>query len=245
MSSVSLLELPESVLLRVFWFLGPVDLYTLSSVHPRLARLVGDLSLWRHVDFGRAPLSLQFLHKFVRFLGPHTLTISITGFVRPSSRLHPKGKFIHSLQTSRKGSKCISEAFLTSLKRRCPHLQELNLHRCYIDASTTKFSTLPASLKKLSLCGSALFNLPQNRVVVLASPFFRLEKHLPVLEEVVLEGCGAWLTPQDLTLLMSHCSALQSVNVGAARYTRTGLCSWDKREDKHCSRIVLSRKWRA
>lgn len=30
MSSVSLLELPESVLLRVFWFLGPVDLYTLS-----------------------------------------------------------------------------------------------------------------------------------------------------------------------------------------------------------------------
>lgn len=49
----------------------------------------------------------------------------------------------------------------------------------------------------------------QNRVVVLASPFFRLEKHLPVLEEVVLEGCGAWLTPQDLTLLMSHCSALQ------------------------------------
>lgn len=32
MSSVSLLELPESVLLRVFWFLGPVDLYTLSRL---------------------------------------------------------------------------------------------------------------------------------------------------------------------------------------------------------------------
>ncbi|XP_045119056.1 F-box/LRR-repeat protein 12-like isoform X2 [Portunus trituberculatus] len=197
MSCVSLLELPESVLLQVFSYLCPVDLFHIARIHPRLARLVGDLSLWRHVDFGRAPLSLQFLHKFVKFLGPHTLTITITGFVRPSSRLHPKG------------SKCISEAFLTSLKRRCPHLQELNLHRCYIDASTTKFSTLPASLKKLSLCGSALFNLPQNRVVVLASPFFRLEKHLPVLEEVVLEGCGAWLTPQDLTLLMSHCSALQ------------------------------------
>lgn len=30
MSSVSLLELPESVLLRVFWFLGPVDLYLLT-----------------------------------------------------------------------------------------------------------------------------------------------------------------------------------------------------------------------
>ncbi|KAG0718712.1 F-box/LRR-repeat protein 12 [Chionoecetes opilio] len=201
MSSVNLLALPESVLLRVFWFLGPVDLFNLCIVHPRLARLVGDISLWRHVDFGRAPLSLQFLHKFVKFLGPHTLSITIHGFVRPSSRLHPKGKT---------RSKCISEAFLTSLKRRCPNLQELHLHRCFIDASTTKFSTLPASLKKLSLRGSALFNLPHNRVVVLvASPFFRLEKHLPVLEEVWLEGCGAWLTPSDLTLLLSRCSTLQ------------------------------------
>lgn len=61
------------------------------SVHPRLARLVGDLSLWRYVDFGRAPLNLQFLHKFIRFLGPHTITISVTGFVRGSGRHHPKG----------------------------------------------------------------------------------------------------------------------------------------------------------
>ncbi|XP_071546701.1 F-box/LRR-repeat protein 12-like [Panulirus ornatus] len=233
MSTVSLLFLPESVLLKIFSSLCAVDLYSLCSVHPRLARLVGDLSLWRHVDFGRTPLSLQFLHKFIRFLGPHTLTITVTGFVKSSIRLPPKG------------SQCISEAFLTSLKRRCPHLQELNLHRCYIDASTTKFSALPASLKKLSLCGSALFNLPQNRLVVVTSPFFRLEKHLPALEEVILEGCGAWLTRQDLTLLMTHCPALQIVNVGPDRYTRTGLFSWNRCDDKHSSRIILTRKWRA
>ncbi|XP_068217532.1 F-box/LRR-repeat protein 12 [Palaemon carinicauda] len=234
MSHVGLIDLPECILLKVFSLLYAVDLHKLSSIHPRFARLVGDLSLWRHVNFGRTPLSLQFLHKFIRFLGPHTRTITVTGFVRASIRLHPKG------------SQCISEAFLTSLKRRCPHLQELNLHRCYIDASTTKFSALPASLKKLSLCGSALFNLPQNRMVVVTSPFFRLEKHLPVLEEVILEGCGAWLTQKDLTLLMSHCPALQIVNVGPARYTRTGHCSWDKRDDKHSSSsIVLTRKWRA
>ncbi|XP_064111913.1 F-box/LRR-repeat protein 12-like [Macrobrachium nipponense] len=233
MSHVGLLDLPECILLKIFSLLYAVDLHKLSSIHPRFARLVGDLSLWRHVNFGRTPLSLQFLHKFIRFLGPHTRTITVTGFVRASIRLHPKG------------SQCISEAFLTSLKRRCPHLQELNLHRCYIDASTTKFSALPASLKKLSLCGSALFNLPQNRMVVVTSPFFRLEKHLPVLEEVILEGCGAWLTQKDLTLLMSHCPALQIVNVGPARYTRTGHCSWDKRDDKHSSSIILTRKWRA
>ncbi|XP_045599428.1 F-box/LRR-repeat protein 12-like [Procambarus clarkii] len=233
MSSVNLLDLPESVLLKIFSPLYAVDLYNLCSVHPRLTRLVADVSLWRHVNFGRVPLSLQFLHKFIRFIGSHTLTITVTGFVKSSFRVHPKG------------SQCISEAFLTSLKRRCPHLQELNLHRCFIDASTTKFSALPASLKKLSLCGSCLFNLPQNRMVVFTSPFFRLEKHLPVLEEVILEGCGAWLTKQDLTLLMSHCPALQIVNVGSDRYTRTGLCSWDKRDDKHNSSIILTRKWRA
>ncbi|KAK4329365.1 hypothetical protein Pmani_000276 [Petrolisthes manimaculis] len=207
-------------------------MYTLCSVHPRLARLVGDLSLWRHVDFGRSPLNLQFLHKFIRFLGPHTVTISVTGFVRGSGRHHPKG------------SHCISEAFLTSLKRRCPHLHELHLHRCYINAATTKLSALPASLKKLSLSGSALFNLSQNRVVVVSSPFFHLEKHLPALEEVELEGCSSWLTRQDLNILMGHCPTLKIVSVGPARFTRTGYCSWDKREEAKCtSHIITSRKW--
>ncbi|XP_076065934.1 F-box/LRR-repeat protein 12-like [Oratosquilla oratoria] len=233
MTDFNLIDLPDSVLLKIFSFLYAVNLHTLSSVHHRFAVLVCDTTLWRHVNFGPSPLSLQFLHKFIRYLGPHTLTISISGFVKTNVRSHPKGTY------------CISEAFLTSLKRRCPHLQELSLHRCYIDASTTKFSALPASLRRLSLCGSILFNLPQNRAVIVTSPFFRIEKHLPALEEVVLEGCSAWLTRQDLTLLMGRCPALQFVSVGPAKYTRTGHFSWDKEDDTHSISITLTRKWKA
>ena len=62
-----------------------------------------------------------------------------------------------------------------------PSLTKLQLHYCYINAEKVAFQHFPRSLKKLSLEGCELFNLPADKSI-----FKHIDSHMPDLEELDL-----------------------------------------------------------
>ena len=62
-----------------------------------------------------------------------------------------------------------------------PSLTRLQLHFCYINAEKVAFQHFPRSLKKLSLEGCELFNLPADKSI-----FKHIDSHMPDLEELDL-----------------------------------------------------------
>lgn len=202
-------NLPGEILNIILGFLNAVDLYNVSWVCQRLNAAVSDKNLWKVVNFGPHPLNLTYLRKFLRYLGPHTTVVRVTGFVKLGQR--PAGP--------KSTSQCVSEAFLLSLKRRCPNLVELSLRRCFLDALSVKFSLLPKSLRWLCLAGSILLNLPVTRTK-LTSPFHHLDRHLPQLEAVDVRHCTSWFTKVDLVVLMSKCPQVRTVRLAERNYLR-------------------------
>ncbi|KAB7494135.1 F-box/LRR-repeat protein 12 [Armadillidium nasatum] len=206
----------NDVLLNIFSKLYATDLYNLKSVHERFESIIEDKYLWKHVHFGSNPIKLQFLRKFIKYFGTHTISITITGYIRST---------VHSQQ---KKSRCLSEAFCLSLKRRCPALQELHLYNCYINYSDTKFNCFPSSIKKLSLCKTHLLNLSPVRCL-LKSPFFRIEKIFPNLQEINLIDCKSWLKSNDIEILKKYCPDLKKINLGSVQFIWSN-DTWIKKE---------------
>ena len=60
-------------------------------------------------------------------------------------------------------------------------MTRLQLHYCYINAEKVAFQHFPRSLKKLSLEGCELFNLPADKSI-----FKHIDSHMPDLEELDL-----------------------------------------------------------
>lgn len=187
-------ELPSEVLLTVLQYCPGQDIITFFEALPtdRISRVVQDASLWRRAIIGpRNP------RKCIKYLGKHTKSIKILGFVRLQKKAKPS-KHLYS------PSEHLSQSLIESIRLRCPVLNQLELQNCVLDTQVIKLSLFPRSLERLTLANVYLLNLPLVRVAVTASPFYNLKKNLPKLKFLQLKN--PWFLKPCDSLAIMHSS---------------------------------------
>jgi hypothetical protein len=174
----TLCDLPDQVLLEILSYLPAENLLQWTNLTAsekakfplgsRLFEICGDKTLWRNVHWTGGTVKSSVLRKIVRFLGPYTISIHLQG--------GDGGK-------NRRKLLQVPESLLHSVQTRCTCLLELELENCTLDYHEGPFRNFPRSLEKIVLKNVTWTNLPFIKTLQ-SSPFFRLKKRLPSLQEV-------------------------------------------------------------
>jgi len=180
----TLLNLPGEILVNVLIYTKHDDLFSIATVHPRLAQVLRSSSLWKHVNFEN-PASLQQLKKAVKYMGNHTKSVKITGFLKGRRPI---------LKSN------LSSAFLKNFKETCTSLKCLTLQHILIDSKVCNFTTalLPEKLEHLELIHCDFTSVMDRERV-----FCKDLRRLPYLTELSIAECN-WLSLLDLIICSLH-----------------------------------------
>jgi len=192
---ICLQSLPNEVIVWILQYCEGNDILNFGEafINSNVEELISNKALWRKPVIGPANL-----RKYVKFLGGHTVSIEIRGFVKVKLQ-----SFKPSKQLLDK-SEHLPESLIASIRLRCPNLESITLHKCIIDTEKIKLSLFPKTVKHLKFCQVSLLNLPQVRTAITASPFFCIKKALPLLETLILESPW-YLRPCDSLAILSGC----------------------------------------
>ena len=185
-------KVPDSVWLEILSYLSSDHLLLWTNLteielkecqfYRRLFHLCGDKSLWRTLNWEGGSCKPIILRKIVRFIGPYTTKIRLSGGNNLKKKLKIPESLLHSIQT------------------RATKLEILQLENCSLDYYETPLRKLPKTVEKITLNSVSWTNLPFFRNLQ-ASPFFKLKKRLPELKEIRIEGDAKWLGKQDRNCL--------------------------------------------
>jgi len=175
----SLLSLSDDVILGVLSRLSSWDLVQVSQTCSRLKAIAADRSLALELNYIGHPQHLRAIKRCIKLIHSKTHSLGFEGFLRKGATQ------IENL----------SEACFRDIANTAPSLTRLQLHYCYINAEKVAFQHFPRSLKKLSLEGCELFNLPADKSI-----FKHIDSHMPDLEELDLTRCG-WVKNHCLMAL--------------------------------------------
>jgi len=180
-----------------------------------LGRVAKDKTLWKHVKWNGCATKSE-LRRMVRHLGKHTKTLHIQGHL--DSNLNETKKGLYRNKENRPKRKpnpknhCqtndiieINDAFLRSVQLKCVKLESLTLLSCNLDFYSRPFQgNLPKNLHTIVLNKVSFSNLsgiPLNT----SSPFFKHQKFLPNLKEVVIKDpIKGWFTNADKNCLRTN-----------------------------------------
>ncbi|XP_038067274.1 F-box/LRR-repeat protein 20-like [Patiria miniata] len=126
-------NLPPNVLLQIFSYLEVKDKCRVAGVCKSWRELVGEKKLWKNVDFFAARVDLPTHWRALRRY-----------FTDSLHTLHLRG-FVYTSKTSR----CLNDAILKDIRRRCPNLVELHIDEA--DLSRVCSGHLPPTLEVLVL----------------------------------------------------------------------------------------------
>ena len=129
-----LIDLPAEILVNIFLFCSGPDIVNTSSAfwqHPRLESVVANSRLWQHQTIGP-----DNLRGFTRYLGPHTKSLTLRGFVKLTASGKPSRSSLPACEQ-------LSVSVIESVRRRCGGLVALTLQECALDVTRLGFSLFP------------------------------------------------------------------------------------------------------
>ncbi|XP_060591639.1 F-box/LRR-repeat protein 12-like [Ruditapes philippinarum] len=140
---VNLSSLPDVLILNIFSYLSVKELCKISRVCHSWRRIACDKTLWKNIDMTQlVGLDLRKVWKFYRTrLSDVLRSLKMVGYYNAKSG------------SERQKKQLLSDALLEEISSACPNIQELQLHRFFLDRMSS--STLPKSLTHLKLreCG--------------------------------------------------------------------------------------------
>lgn len=178
-TAATLLSLSDDVLLGVLSRVSSWELLQVSRTCTRLKAIAADRSLAMNLNYIGHPLHLRAIKRCTKLMHSKTHSVAFEGFLRSGTSQ------IENL----------SEACLRDIANTAPSLTTLQLHYCYVNAEKVSFQHFPKSLRKLSLEGCELWNLPADKSV-----FKHIDTYMPHLEHLDLTRCG-WVKNHCLMAL--------------------------------------------
>lgn len=134
---------PDILILKIFSYLSVKELCKVSRVCWTWRRIAYDKTLWRDIDITKfVSLDLRKVWKFYRSrLSDVLRSLKMVGYYNP--------KF----GSERQKKQLLSDALLEEISTSCPNIEELQLHRFYLDRMSS--NRLPRTLIHLKLreCG--------------------------------------------------------------------------------------------
>ena len=178
-----LTDLADEVLINIFKSCHEVDIVNLAEAFrgSKLARVIKDQSLWRTAIIGPGDLK-----KYLKYLGIYTTSLTIIG-----SKSKPRPK---------QSGSTLSEAVISSIRRKCSNLQQFTIKNCIIDARVIRFSLFPKTLTHLELANVSYINLAP---VGVACPFL-------VMMMLVI---SRWGWPRNLPHFMASRNPFRNCNI--------------------------------
>jgi hypothetical protein len=155
------------------------ELLQVSQTCTRLKAIAADRSLAMDLNYIGHPQHLRAIKRCTKLIHSKTHSLGFEGFLRGGASQ------IENL----------SEACLRDIANTAPSLTTLQLHYSYVNAEKVAFQHFPKSLRKLSLEGCELWNLPADKSV-----FKHIDTYMPHLEHLDLTRCG-WVKNHCLMAL--------------------------------------------
>jgi len=178
-ANATLLSLSDDVLLGVLSRVSSWELLQVSQTCTRLKAIAADRSLAMDLNYIGHPQHLRAIKRCTKLIHSKTHSLGFEGFLRGGASQ------IENL----------SEACLRDIANTAPSLTTLQLHYSYVNAEKVAFQHFPKSLRKLSLEGCELWNLPADKSV-----FKHIDTYMPHLEHLDLTRCG-WVKNHCLMAL--------------------------------------------
>jgi len=179
-SRATLLSLSDDVLLGVLSRVSSWELLQVSRTCTRLKAIAADRSLAMDLNYIGHPQHLRAIKRCIKLIHSKTHSLGFEGFLRGSTSSQIEN---------------LSEACLRDIANTAPSLTTLQLHYCYVNSEKVAFQHFPNSLRKLSLEGCELWNLPADKSV-----FKHIDTYMPHLEHLDLTRCG-WVKNHCLMAL--------------------------------------------